>query len=102
MSPRQLEILEFARSHGRVEVELLAERFQVLTQTIRKDLNALCEKGILHRIHGGALLSTGIVNDAYESRRTLAAEEKRRIGQKAASLITDNSSLILNIGTTVE
>ena len=41
------------------------------------------------------------MND-YDSRRMLAADEKRRIGAHAASLIPDNSSIMLNIGTTTE
>ena len=39
---------------------------------------------------------------AYESRRQLAAGEKQLIGQRAAPLIPNNSSLFVNIGTTTE
>lgn len=102
VSPRQHDIVERARDDGRVSVERLAEHFDVTPQTIRKDLNDLCEKGLLQRVHGGAVLSSGVANFAYESRRTLAADEKRRIGRTAASLITDNCSLLINIGTTTE
>lgn len=83
-------------------MEVLSERFNVTPQTIRKDLNELCERGMLQRIHGGAILSAGIVNYGYEARRQFAAEEKRRIGLKAASLIGNNCSLMINIGTTTE
>ena len=44
----------------------------------------------------------GVANFGYEARRKLATDEKRRIGLKAASLIPDNSSLLINIGTTTE
>jgi DeoR family transcriptional regulator, glycerol-3-phosphate regulon repressor len=101
-TPRQQEIVMLAREVGRVDVDMLAERFNVTPQTIRKDLNDLCEQGILHRYHGGAVLATGIVNFGYEARRQLATLEKRRIGLKAASLIPDNSSILINIGTTTE
>ncbi len=102
VSPRQHDIIERARQDGRVNVETLSEHFDVTPQTIRKDLNELCEKGVLQRVHGGAVLSSGVTNFAYEARRTLAANEKRRIGRKAASLISDNCSLLINIGTTTE
>jgi DeoR family glycerol-3-phosphate regulon repressor len=102
LSPRQSDIVALAKSEGRVSVEGLADRFHVTPQTIRKDLNDLCERGVLQRYHGGAILASGTANLGYEARRKLATEEKRRIGLKAASLIPDSSSLLINIGTTTE
>lgn len=102
LHPRLTDILEIARQRGRVDVELLASRFDVTPQTIRKDLNDLCERQLLQRIHGGAIYPSGVTNFAYDARRTLAADSKQLIGLTAAKLIPDNSSLILNIGTTTE
>lgn len=102
LHPRQSDIVNLARSQGRVGVEDLAKRFGVTEQTIRKDLNELARRGILQRFHGGAAVSSGVTNFGYEARRQLAHEEKRRIGSRAASLIPDNASLVLNIGTTTE
>ena len=102
VSPRQQEIVRLARDSGRVHVEGLAERFNVTPQTIRKDLNDLCERGVLQRYHGGAVISSGVANFGYEARRQLATEGKRLIGAKAAFLIPDNSSILINIGTTTE
>ena len=45
---RQQQILDIARSAGRVTVDDLATRFEVTPQTIRKDLNELCEIGRAH------------------------------------------------------
>lgn len=100
--PRKTDILEQARKAGRISVDALAERYSVTPQTIRKDLNDLCDRGLLQRVHGGAVLSSGVANFGYEARRELAAEEKRKIGVKAATLIPDNCSLLINIGTTTE
>src|SRR5215510_4180718 len=102
LTPRQADIVGIAKSEGRVSVEALAERFNVTQQTIRKDLNDLCERGVLQRYHGGAVLASGIANFGYDARRKLATDEKRRIGLKAASLIPDSSSILINIGTTTE
>lgn len=102
LPPRQREILSLARSRGRVGVDELATRFGVTPQTIRKDLNDLCERRVLSRIHGGAVIASGVENVGYEARRFIAAEEKRAIGEAAARLIPDNSSLFINIGTTTE
>ncbi len=100
--PRHDKIMEIARTEERVAVEDLAERFNVTPQTIRKDLNELCERKLLNRIHGGAILPSGTVNVQYERRRQIAADEKNTIGIAAAELIPDNSSLFINIGTTTE
>lgn len=102
LAPRHAAIIEIARGEGRVLVEDLAGRFAVSPQTIRKDLNELCDKHLLSRIHGGALFASGIANMEYESRREVAAPEKEAIGRAAAALIPDNASLFINIGTTTE
>jgi DeoR family glycerol-3-phosphate regulon repressor len=102
LSERQNKILSLAREQGRVEVDALSASFNVSPQTIRKDLNELCDRQLLQRIHGGAIVGSGIENVSYEARRLLAPAAKRAIGKKAAELIPDNSSLLINIGTTTE
>jgi DeoR family glycerol-3-phosphate regulon repressor len=102
LSGRQTEILELAKSNGRVLVEELASRFSVTPQTIRKDLNDLCDAQVLTRIHGGATFPSGTENMQYDSRRQIAAQEKQAIGLAAAEFIPNNASLFINIGTTTE
>lgn len=102
LTPRQADIMAIARQHGRVDVDGLALQFAVTPQTIRKDLNDLCDRRLLNRLHGGATYPSGVTNYAYEARRLLASEGKRRIGLRAAQLIPDHSSVIINIGTTTE
>lgn len=102
LSLRQQEILEIARGQSRVTVDELVERFDVTPQTIRKDLNELCDAKALSRVHGGAVLSSGVANVGYEQRRTIAADEKQLIGALCAAQIPNNASLFINIGTTTE
>ena len=99
---RQHAILDLAREVGRVLVDDLAVRFEVSPQTIRKDLNELCDRRLLARVHGGAVLASTVKNVGYEARRQIAATEKRAIGEAAASLIPNDASLFINIGTTTE
>ena len=99
---RQRQILAIAKETGRVDVDQLSTRFEVSPQTIRKDLNDLCDRQLLQRIHGGAIVGSGIENVSYEARRILAPEAKQAIGLRAAQLIPNNCSLIINIGTTTE
>lgn len=99
---RRQSILELARETGVVLVDELIERFKVTPQTIRKDLNRLCDERLLIRTHGGARLASGVENMSYEARRMLAWNQKQAIGKAVASLIPDNASLFVNIGTTTE
>lgn len=91
-----------ARETGRVGVDELAGRFGVTPQTIRRDLNDLCDQRMLTRVHGGAMIASAVQNLAYEARRLVAQPHKRLIGDAAAQLIPSHSSLFINIGTTTE
>ena len=53
-SLRQDQILELVRRRGFVSIDDLAQRFSVTTQTVRRDINELCDEGLLRRYHGGA------------------------------------------------
>jgi len=102
VNSRQSEILAMLRQFGRVGVEELATHFGVTLQTIRRDLNELSEAKVLVRVHGGAMIASGVANLAYEARQLVAHQSKRRIGEAAARLVPDNASLFINIGTTTE
>jgi DeoR family glycerol-3-phosphate regulon repressor len=99
---RQPDILEIARAEGKVMVEDLAERFAVTVQTIRRDLTELANAGKLERVHGGAILPSGVSNILYEERRRLNEPAKQAIARACAAAIPDDASLFLDIGTTTE
>ena len=69
---RQKEILDIARKDGKVTVDGLAEKYNVTVQTIRRDLSRLTETGKLERVHGGAVVPSGVVNIEYEQRRPVS------------------------------
>jgi DeoR family glycerol-3-phosphate regulon repressor len=102
ISSRQQDILVLARAQGRVSVEDLAGRFEVSPQTIRKDLNDLCVRRLMSRVHGGAVVASGVENLAYEARRAMAQGAKRAIAEAAAHMVPNRASLFINIGTTTE
>ncbi len=96
------EILDIARTEGRVTVDDLAARFGVTAQTIRRDLAELDEAGKLERVHGGAILRSGTVNIGYQERAAINADEKRAIARACAAAIPEGASIFLAIGTTTE
>ena len=102
LSKRQHDILFLAEKEGYVSVENLAETFAVTHQTIRRDINHLCDQELLARTRGGAFHSSGVRNVAYSSRKSLASDEKKEIADAVAAIIPDNSSIVINIGTTTE
>lgn len=102
LNPRQDQILEILRNSGHVEVESLAQIFDVTPQTVRRDLGELCDRGLAARVHGGARKAVSTSAIAYEERRQDRIAEKRSIAEMAARLIPNDATLALNIGTTTE
>jgi DeoR family glycerol-3-phosphate regulon repressor len=97
---RQTEILKHLQTNGRALVDDLAERFGTTPQTIRKDLSALAEVNQIVRFHGGAALVGGTEYTGYSARQEISREEKEHIGKAIAAQIPNNSSVVINAGTT--
>ncbi|ODV11796.1 MAG: DeoR family transcriptional regulator [Rubrivivax sp. SCN 70-15] len=95
-------ILERVRRQGFQSVENLAQQFGVTTQTIRRDVNLLCERGLCRRRHGGIDMPPVAENMAYAQRQVLNHDAKLRIARCVACLVPDEASLFLGIGTTPE
>lgn len=102
MNQRQQEILALVKQQGFVAIDHLAQQFDVTPQTIRRDINDLCEKRLLTRFHGGAGPSSSVENVAYATRQIMNQDEKRQIAAMVAEQIPDRASIFINIGTTTE
>lgn len=102
ISNRQAEIADLVQKNGFASVEELAERFDVTTQTIRRDVNGLCELGILRRTHGGVEPPAATTNIHYSTRQILSLNEKRVIAELVAKDVVSGQSLAFSIGTTPE
>ena len=102
-SRRRQEIIGMLHDQGSVQVIALSEQFQVSTQTIRKDLAFLEERGVSVRCYGGAVAAgvIGVVDeDPVDAKRGLHMPEKERIGRLAASMVRPGDAIILDSGTT--
>ncbi len=102
MNLRQQEILVLVQQQGFVAIETLAQNFNVTPQTIRRDINTLCEQQLLTRYHGGAGLKSSVENVEYTIRQVMNLEGKRRLAEMTAKQIPDRASIFINIGTTTE
>jgi DeoR family transcriptional regulator of aga operon len=98
---RRRRIRELIEKNERATVEELVERFEVSAVTIRGDLDALAEAGVLVRSHGGALRRDDDLDDIpIPVKETLRHPEKVRIAQAAVKLIQDGETILLDSGTT--
>lgn len=102
---RHLKILDHLAHKGKVRVDELSEYLDVSPVTIRRDLDILDKKGLLSRTHGGAAsikAPIGIVPEKnFLEKGIINTEEKRRIAEKAVSLVADDEILYVNSGSTV-
>lgn len=103
---RQAEIMRIVNMHGAVSVQELVNYLDISESTVRRDLAALDEEGMLRRVHGGATsLKEGAYDAAMEDlqdKYSLHIGEKRRIAQFAASLVRPGDFVYLDGGSTVE
>jgi DeoR family transcriptional regulator, aga operon transcriptional repressor len=99
---RRQHILSLIQKRGRVLVDELAADLNLSKITIRKDLDYLQSKDLLVRTHGGALpAQAGALSDpTILEKQELHHEEKVRIAQAAAAMISEGQCIILDSGTT--
>lgn len=94
-------ILERLAVDGFVSVATLSSELGVSDVTVRADLDGLQRAGALRRVHGGALPTVGSVREAsVETTAELDADTKKRIGRRAAGLVADGASILLDVGST--
>ncbi|EGW40571.1 DeoR/GlpR family DNA-binding transcription regulator, partial [Desulfosporosinus sp. OT] len=99
-SERQDEIHFLLQEHRNLTVIELAQRFKVSEMTIRRDLKNLAALGLIQREHGRAIYPPVPMDTLLMMKMGEAEREKARIGQLAATLISEGDSIILDAGTT--
>lgn len=103
---RYQTILEDLHKTGAVSVEDLSDQLRVTMVTIRRDLDELERKGLLHRTHGGAVHIQPLFYEPFRRDRSFVmqverqADEKRRIGYAAATMIGQDETIAVTPGTT--
>ncbi len=98
---RRSTILDIINQKGKIHVDELSKVFSVSEVTVRNDLKKLEKDGFLRRTHGGALKANNVAFDmTLMEKAKKHAEEKRAIGAKAAEMIYEGDTIILDSGTT--
>ncbi len=98
-------ILEIVNSRGSIKLGELCEALDTSESTIRRDLNILSERGMLIKVHGGAIAlddSFSRYEHDIEKKSGLFIREKAVIAKYAASLIEDGDVVYIDAGTTTE
>ena len=101
-SHRHEYIMQKLQASDKVNVADLMTGLAVSDETVRRDLKDLEARGLLRRIHGGAIGIGRIHDEPIRERAQKAAKEKAIIAQKAVELISDNTSIFLDTGSTTE
>ncbi len=97
---RREKIMALVLERGTVSVGALAETFDVSMQTIRRDIDELCENENLRRMHGRVELSESALNTPFDERAGTNFAAKQAIGEAVARLIPEGASLFISIGST--
>ena len=97
---RRRQILLELKLRPHVRISALAERFNVSTETVRRDFDALSEEGLIARAHGGASAPSQGHYPSLDERANARVHERERIGSRAADLVQDGETLMIDSGST--
>lgn len=99
-SERRRQILLELKLRPHVRISELSERFNVSTETVRRDFDALADDGLISRAHGGASAPTQGHYPGLDERTGARIEERERIGRRAAELVREGETVMIDSGST--
>ncbi len=98
---RRREILSRLGAEGKVIVAELARDFDVTEETVRRDLERLDKEGLASKTHGGAVsVQNSTLDLPYKIRFGVNVEEKKKIADTVASLISDGEKIMVDGSST--
>lgn len=99
LTQRRQQILTALGEAGQLSVSELSTTFDVSEVTIRQDLQALSEQGLLLRTRGGATSTNTLPELSFDLRQQQYAAQKARMGQAAAELVHYGDTIFLDAST---
>ncbi|PKG22675.1 DeoR/GlpR family DNA-binding transcription regulator [Niallia nealsonii] len=97
---RQSEIMKQLHEFKTVKISELSKNLNVTRETIRKDLYEMEEKGLIRKVHGGAILNKANLETSYINRKNTNENEKRSIVKRASEFVENGDTLYIDYGTT--
>jgi DeoR/GlpR family transcriptional regulator of sugar metabolism len=98
---RQARIVDEVRRRGGVRVSDLTTLFDVSDMTVRRDLEELDRRGLLHKVHGGAVAASNSAEEpGFEAKSLRERQEKDALAAAAAALVVPGQALAVSAGTT--
>src|SRR3954471_8349082 len=98
---RQSWILEEVRRHGAVRVTELVAALNVSDMTVRRDLDALAEQGLVTKVHGGATPGGGSTDEpSFSVKAARQRRAKEAIARAAAELVRPGTAIGVSAGST--
>ncbi len=97
---RHRRIVDHLMATGHIEADVLTEMLQVSKETIRRDLVHLETRGVLRRVHGGAVSTEPDAEKPFSVLRGVRVEAKRQIAAAAVRLVRPGQCCFIDAGTT--
>lgn len=98
---RRMHLVEWTRSAGLIDVSDAADKLAVAVETVRRDLDVLQRRGLLRRVHGGAIATEKFAHEfTIPERENRSPQEKQQIADVASKYIPEEGAIIVDGGTT--
>jgi len=98
---RMLEMERYILNQGAATMDELRLHFDVSMNTVRRDVAALLERGMVEKVYGGVCARKNEQSlTPYEVRRRGSEGAKAAIGKRAADLVSDGDIIFIDSGTT--
>jgi DeoR family fructose operon transcriptional repressor len=100
---RRMQLVEWSKLEGRIDALAASGKLKVAVETVRRDLDILQRRGLLRRVHGGAIAADRLSHEfTFPERKSRNPEQKRRIAQIASQYLPEEGCVFVDGGTTTE
>jgi DeoR family fructose operon transcriptional repressor len=98
---RRMQLAQWSRTEGRIDAISAATRLDVAVDTVRRDLEVLQRRGIVRRVHGGAISTERLAKEFnFNEREQSNPDAKELIAKVAAKFIPEAGCIFVDGGST--
>ncbi len=100
---RRIQLVEWSRDEGRIDAVKAANKLKVAVETVRRDLDVLQRRGLVRRVHGGAISADRMAHEfTFPERKNRNPIQKQKIANVASQYIPEEGCIFVDGGTTTE